>query len=257
MTTSTTRHLNFTRRQRIGRDLVDVRIRRSTDGPLLSASVELERFDLEPTARVVVEAYRQSVIERVDMGLVADNSRIEGHTLSSFADGTSILCRIKVIAEATGGGHGLILAVADKLRPESDYDDEGGRSLLPFREDASLGQRIWRLDTAGDSPVVLVNPEIGDWRDYARRPAFTALVLPEILGRICRWVARNPIDEKEDSPAKDWKDFLIDLGADFSEVDPEMEEDSLDVWVDDLVFTFCSRHHFRDQLAEILEGDDR
>lgn len=253
MTVTTRRRLNYTKRQRITRDDVQLAIRKSRHGPLLSATLHLEAYDLDPEARVVVEVYRQSTIERVEAGPAGGAGRVTDHLLGSFGDGTGLLCRVKVISTRTRQ-HGRLLAVADRLRPENDYDDPGGRALLPFREDDSLGQRVWKLDTSVEPPTIFINPRLGDWRTYAKRPPFTSLVLPEVLGRIARWVVRTPVDEDEEHPANDWRAFLVDLGADFSEVDLDTDDERLDQWADDLVSTFCARHQLQDQLVELLEG---
>lgn len=255
--TGTKRRLNYTARQRIKRERMSVRLDDSDVGPLLSASLDLDGMNLDPTGRVVIEAYRQTTIERLDIGTVAAREVLQEVPLRLFDYAEGVLCRVKVISPEGSGDPGRLLAVADQMRPSGNEGRDGAaRPLLPFRADSSLGQRVWALDLEDDEPFIRMNPRIGSWNDFARSPMFSMLVLPDVLGDICKWVIRNRMGDETEVPVSDWYEFIASLGADLSDCDSEMEADALNLVVDDVVARFSRKHNFADRLAEQLGADE-
>ena len=64
----TGRRFNYTGRRRITRDRVHAAILPGESAPELTAKVDLGDMDFDPTDRVVIEVYLQSVIERLELG---------------------------------------------------------------------------------------------------------------------------------------------------------------------------------------------
>ena len=67
MSSGTKLRINFTDRMRIERSRVHLALLPGEHLPELTATVDLEGLELDPSARVIVEAYRQTTIERLEM----------------------------------------------------------------------------------------------------------------------------------------------------------------------------------------------
>jgi hypothetical protein len=251
----TGRRFNYTGRRRITHDRVNAAILPGESGPELTAKVDLDSMGFDPSDRVVIEVYLQSVIERLELGTADAPRALVARPLQRFADVEGLRCRVKVIA-TQGSEAGLLRGIADKLRPDGD-GQQSGQSLLPFVADPSLGQRVWKLDTSEDAPVVLVNPMGGLWRNIVREPVFAQLVLPEILDRIVRWVAANRLGDEDDGPVADWTTFFESLGADTEALVQSTPEEDIDVVVEDIVRRFTGNHAFADALLQVFmeEGE--
>jgi hypothetical protein len=253
----TVRRFNYTGRQRITRDRVHLAILRGETCPELTAKVDLDGLDFAPTDRVVIEVHLQSVLERIEMGSAAAPKSLVAIPLRRFTEIDGLRCRVKVIATEEPGA-GMIRGIADHLRPRGDATDEqAGRSLLPFVPDATLGQRVWRLDTSEDSPIVRVNPMGGDWRTIVREPRFAQLVMPELLDGIVRWVASMRLGDEEDGPIADWVAFVDALGVDSDALVQGAGAEEVDLVVEEVVSRFCARFGFADALAKGFAEEDR
>jgi len=245
---SGTRRLNYTKRQRLKREHVNVTVHQplETDPPVMSASIDLTVYSLPPDANVLVEAYRHTAWQRFDFGTVGALKAPEDRTLRDdfgTAEGTQF--RVKVVAPISHGATAArILAQADNIKP-----NQAGprRSLLPLDPDPSLRDEVWRLDIdENDGPLVKVSTYlVRDRHALARSPAFLTLVLPEILRRILVWAVADgrPDDDEWDTPRGQWIRFGCGLLAQ-SEPPQELDDDdegadARDRWIDDAVTRFC------------------
>jgi hypothetical protein len=245
--------LNFTGRRRVRRDDVRLRVRDSNDSPVLDVlDLDLGQLNLPVDAKVVVEAYRQTSYMRFYAGTVGRLTFPTSQPLYEFESPETVRFRIKVVG--TGEDDGKILAAADNLRATTEADEEAPQSsLLPTVPDA-LGQMLWRLDFSNDEPKLVVNRDVGDWKGFAMLPTFTALVLPEALRQIVKWVLENleMFEEGEETPLALWVLFLAEMGHDPRDVDAE-DEGERETWADEAVDRFARRYRFLD-LVDDLTG---
>lgn len=256
---TSTRRVNFTGRKRIERAHVPtLRVTHpDDDSVLLDVQVDLDDLELDPSAVIVLDAYRKSTRERIAMGTVASPLQLAARRLELFSDPHGIQYRLAVIAPGDAGEPGVLLGVADRLRAAGEDDGPTtGRPLLPFRSDPGLGQRVWALDLNGDDPFVRINPSIGPWNDFVRQPTFAALVLPEILGQVVRWLVETRVGDEEDGPIADWVEFIDRLGCELPEPGIEPDADEMDVLVDDVAMRFASRYGFVDRLAQQIASEE-
>lgn len=252
----TGRRFNYTGRRRITRDRVNAAVLRGESSPELTAKVDLDGLGFDPSDRVVIEVYLQSVIERLELGDADAPRALVAVPLRRFTEVEGLRCRVKVIS-TEGPDAGRLSGVADKLRPDGDDEDQQtGRSLLPFVADTGLGQRVWRLDTSGDTPIVQVNPMGGQWRSIVREPHFAQLVMPEILERVVRWVAANRVGDEDEGPVADWTAFFDDLGADTDALVQTAEDEDIENVADDIVTGFSARYGFADALSAGFAEED-
>lgn len=247
--------INYTGRRRIPRDRVQLRVRTVSGIPHLDVlRLDLSGMPLPDSATLVVEAYRRSKFTRFPSGTVGSPDLPSGQTLNDFEAAESPLFRVKVVG--ADGDAGKLLAVADQLRPQEE--DEGPQTSLLSIAGAPLGQQLWKLDLNDDDPQLVVNSGVGDWKNFASSPLFTALVLPEALRQVIDWAVRDLADagEEEETPRALWVSFLADeLGQDPRGLDLA-EPDDLETFVSDAVRRFCNQHRFLDLVIDELNGEE-
>lgn len=246
--------LNYTGRKRIHRDRVQLRVRQVDGVPVLDVvRIDVEGLTLPGSATLVVEAYRRSRYIRCEAGTVASPALPTGVRLGEFEAAESPLFRVKVVSP--DGETGKLLAVLDQLRPQ--IEDEGPQISLLSVAPAELGQRLWRLDLSEDNPQLLINRNVGDWRNFAAMPLFSALVLPEALSQVIEWVVQEPaVLDEEDTPRALWVRFLTEnMGHDPREADLTEPEDR-ETFIGDVVGQFCTQYRFLDSVVHGLEGGD-
>lgn len=245
------RKLNYTSRQRIRRSDVDIVMRRSPGSPpSFDASINLRAYSFPPDAKVFVEAQRQTTLMRFPWGSVSVPVPAESRTLSAFDDGARILFRVKVTDVSAKPG--ILLGVADQLRPrEADDQPDKRIPLLPPEPD-DLGDEIWRISFEGD-PTLLVNRALPDWKATVRSEAFRALVYPAalrmILTRILLRESYTATDDFDDWRSR-WLLFAMRLpGA--GAVPPAKE--SYEDWIESSVAAFARRFSMRERYVAAKE----
>ncbi len=232
--------INFTGRKRITRDRIRIEARSPDSGGLdLRLRLDLDGFG-DVGSTVVVEAYRQASTERLVLSSPAASIDEVWH-LDTFGDGAGVGLRVKVVDR-----EGLILASADRLRPDFPESDAGD-SLLPVRPSDDLGELTHRLDLSGDEPILAVNSGIGDWRALVGSPAFQTLAFPSVLREIARWALRSDLDGGD--AIDGWRLYLEDLNGQLPDgADP----DESDAWIDEAVDVFGRRHALVTTLGALL-----
>ena len=179
------RRVNFTHRQRIPRNDVDVVLRRDDRGVFFDLSTDLSSCRFDPRARLFVEAYRQTSVMRFDFGTVSLCEPPTDRYLTEFESETEVLFRLRVTGVLEQAG--LLLGEADQLRPRSPDEQPDRRiSLLPPVPE-HLGDEVWRIEFEPE-PLLLVNRNLPDWKQTVRSETFRSLVYPaafrEILNRV-------------------------------------------------------------------------
>lgn len=237
------RRFNYTGRQRINRSDVTFRLSLPPGGtPRASVDLSLENYSLPAEADVHIEAYRQINWMRFDVGTVGDLWNTGPHLLSEFLEPEAVLFRVRVTASATAGR--VLLAEADRIPWHSDSDSAGGRSPLLIPRGEDLGDELWRLDLSGDTTLLLVNRQLGDWRAIARKPEFIYSVYPNALRMILSSILLIELDNADwdaddtDSWQGRWLAFAGRLPGMSSLPDDAIPTDRLD-WIEQAVQEFC------------------
>lgn len=238
------RRFNYTGRQRIRRE--DITIQITGDGPSppsFAAQLRLDGYDLPASARVFVEAYRQTSWQRFDFGTLGEIREPRERRLSAFGSPDGILFRLKIVEAArpdSGRRPGRILAQADRIHPR--LSDEGKRrSLLPL-DSGDFRDEVWQLEFDDtDAPVLKVSRDlVPDWRSLPHTRQFITLALPAILRCILTHILSNRPSDPEDF--SDWRNqwlrFTVTLRGVSS---PPQEDEAAESWIDDAVQAFC-RH---------------
>lgn len=245
--------LNFTGRRRVTRERVSVRLEPTCEGPVVSVDrLHLDGLDLPPEAEVYVEVYRQTGCDRFACGTVGGLQLPRQQTLDSFDELDGLLVRVKVVG--TGERAGLLLAAGRQIPPAAG-EDAPAMSLLPVQPSGDLGQRLWKLDLEGE-PTLLVNADLGDWREVTASPLFIATVFPEVVRQVALWLLEHIDDGSapEGHVAGLWHGFLLALGG-VPSVTAHEDSEEADEWADTVSAAFARRHRFVDHLRAEVETD--
>ncbi len=234
------RRLNFTNRKRIKQEHARVTLYLQEEGPAsFDVDLTLDDYDLEPSHRVHLEAYRQSAYMRFDFGTVGSITSPLDRYLSDFSSPEEILFRIKITS--LGTEHGKLIAVADKIRHRAEGEEEEDRVPLLSVISQDLDDRIYRIDFDGDMPKLVINSRLGNTQSIARNPVFISLVYPSALREI---LVRILVIEKyfETEDTLDWKaqwlKFSTNLPGIYS-IPSDTDENVLYEWIENCVSSFC------------------
>jgi hypothetical protein len=240
------RRYNYTNRQEIKR--ADVRVEIFENPLRFDAAVSLSEYRLPKDAKVFIEAYRQTTWMRFDFGPVAAVQPSADRHLTDFETSEGLLFRVKVTA--SNGSAGRLLAVADQLPFVIGSDGEGKRQpLLPVKPQ-DLGAEIWRVDYSGARPILLVNRQLGDWRNLARSPMFVCLVYPQamrdILSRVL-YIEKHFDDDNEGDWRSEWLAFGSRLAGSGEPPVADAGGDAFDDWIEEAVAAFARAHGMSDR----------
>jgi hypothetical protein len=239
----TLRRFNFTRRVRIRHEHVKIEIKRGDNGPVtFAASLALESYGFPASARVYIEAYRQTTLMRFAFGTVSLLMPETPLSLADFAVDDGVLFRVKVTS--TDEPQGLLLGEADQVpavRPE-EGPDARVPLLSPVPDD--LGEELWRLEFEG-GVILKVNRNVPDWKQLVRSDTFRALVFPAALNQVLyRVLVKEGFRSTED--LSDWRCRWLYFAGKLPGVGalPAPEADC-DDWIESAVSAFARRFSFR------------
>lgn len=246
------RRLNYTGRQRVRREHIEIRMLETAPGAPLKAQVELnlESYSFPGSATVILEAYHSSSGMRFELGRIGDINIPPELELSEVDHVGNVNFRLKVIDTASHNGR--VLGSAEKLQARSNEDDEPSdrRSLMTVHFQ-DLGHEIWRVDVAPDSrPALLINQKIPDIKHRMKQDAvIQAFLLPAAL----RIVLENLFvddgfgdDEDEAVWQRDWKEYCKkELGVPFEGASTFADRDE---WVNRCIQLFCRQAGFMKNL---------
>lgn len=236
--------LNFTGRRELDRSKIQIRVRQDDGKVTLDVlSLGLDEMGLPDTAEVAVEAYRQTIKERILCGTVANPRLRQNVHLKAFDVLDNIQLRVRVIG-GEGPTHGKILAVADHLRGAAE-DNQDSEPLLKLQR-TDLGDLVWKFDV-DNGPLLSLNKRLNDHDAIVNSAYFKALILPEFFRQVAIWVARNIEDSNDPhSTLSQWISYMNSIGVEFSvlddlETDDPSYNDMIETWASEAASTFASQ----------------
>jgi len=257
---STKKRINHTGRRKILREVIDIELHPAAMGESLSATprLDLSNMKLPEDAAVVIEAYHKSSGMRFDCGTVGNLNLPPKLELDQFDPSVTVLFRIKVVD--TDQHPGRLIASAERVRPRSEDEDKGRRSIFPIRE-CDLGHEVWRTDIDQDGgPVLKLNFRIPGFKQAILDNAMLrGLLLPAALRPVLEEIARNPSFDEDDET--DWKRDWISFCKDQLDSDPEdidrTDEEGAENWIRNAAQTFCQDNGFVDAILATMKEEIR
>ena len=255
---STKKRINHTGRKKILRDAIDIELHSASMGEPVMATprLDLSEMKLPDDAAVVIEAYHKSSGMRFDCGTVGNMNLPPKLELDQFDPSVSILFRIKVVD--TDQHPGRLVASAERIRPRSDEEEKGRRSIFPIKE-LDLGHEVWRTDLDQDAgPVLKLNYRIPGFKQaILDNPMMRGLLLPAALRPVLEEIARNPAFDEDDEAdwKRDWVTFCRDqLGADPDDID-RSDEEGKETWIRSATQKFCQDIGFVDAIVASMKEE--
>jgi hypothetical protein len=237
------RRLNYTARQRISQADVDILLHGTSGGcGTFDAAPDLSQYGFPSDARVFIEAYRQTTLMRFDFGTVSVMKPPTDRMLTDFADLEEVLFRVKVTA--VSGLSGVLLGIADRIRPRSpdETPDQRLPLLPPLPED--LDQEAWRVDFEGGT-YLLVSRHLPDWKQTVKSNTFRALVYPAAMRQILERILFIENFVSTDDPG-DWRGrWLIFAAALPGSGAVPTGRDAQSDWIESAVAAFARKFNLR------------
>lgn len=235
--------LNGTGRKRIERRHAQIELATDVGGhrPRVTARFALAELGLPAAGIIIVEAYRESFVERFAFGTVAQPGPVDIPRLSELTS-AKLLFRVKVVEPKSG----KLLALASRLGLEA-ADDHPRNELFRVRTE-DLGQEVWRVEIdEADAPALILHKDIAPTPHmWLRRPDVRATVLPAAMRTVLfgLWRRNEDLDDDDDSWAQRWFRFAQALTPTEK---PDNLEEAMWNWIDEACKGFAQRH-------QLMEG---
>jgi len=243
------RRFNYTGRKKIPREKISISLNRDNNRRPQSfrADMRLNDLHLPPESKVYIEAYHRTEVRRYVFGTVRNLIAPEDTGLADIGYSDNLKFRVLLVDES--GTHGLILAHADRIKPEASLER---RAILPVAFD-DLGRQIWRIEFAGDdnAPLLVLNRNIPNIENIARSdPQFILYVYPQVIREVLsHTVFVDGVDSQAEPDIdwhKDWLDFTKTIlpGVTIPEIlDPHQDgfdKEEVQEWINKVVEEFCA-----------------
>lgn len=238
------RRLNFTKRKKLTRDEVRIRLSERVEGEPRTFHADLNLpGELPADALVFIEAQRASPFARMRFpwGTVGAPRPPEGRVLTDFPEelGPPVF-RVKVTS--SDGTRGKLLAEAHRIQPvDPSEQPDNRRGILPISWQNNDGL-VWKLDVDDSAgPRLFIDETADPFRDLPARAYFRALIFPEVMRQVLTYILRDAdsLDELET-----WRQTWISLprlSFGFTEAYPREDDHAeQDAWVDAAV-KWCAR----------------
>ena len=249
----------FTGRKKIARKNVAI-IFRPGRPPEFEATIDLSKHhrSLRKDARVWVEAYHNTMLQRFDFGTVADCRPRERLSLTHFDEWDRPAFRVLVVAE--GRDSGVLLAACDRVNAiDPEMGAEGGRSMLKLypMPNSSMRGELWRIEHIGGDYQLWYNKDVAVIATGVRskHPEVLGLIIPAALREI---LTRERVWREAAGDTTPWTLFGQSVcgesppsSGDGSETSIEEEQD----WIDRVIAAFCrDKARFVERIAATEEN---
>lgn len=250
------RKFNYTDRVKIRREDISIKLTMYNEDNWFDADLsKLKIYNLPDESLVFLEAYRMTSWMRFSFGRLGKLSPPKNLHLSLFDTPMGIKFRVKVTA--SGDIHKL-LAEANAvplITPEQENHQKN--PLLDVVPTKKLGDEIYRVGFSESNPILYLNLEVGNYKIYAKSPAFLSLALPAIVREILTKILI--VDEwTDDTDMENWRSRWIRFIKLIPGIDdlPQTSnaEEYLD-WIQDSVAVFAKRQKLKAQFKEFWRDE--
>ncbi|MBM7332885.1 hypothetical protein [Alloalcanivorax marinus] len=243
--------INHTGRRKLRHEGLNITLVETSDGKPLSFNADLripEDLQIVQNHKVYVEAYVKASCKRFDFGVANRITPPTDLSLSELDSGANVLFRVKVVDESDGVAR--IAALADKVRPKNESDDNNRKPLLPLVS-KDLGEQLWVLaKDEGAEPILNISNAIPDFKDrIVNDPLLRAAIFPHVIREIAFILYGD--EGEEDGWVERWKEwFRISLAADF---DHDLDEEERKTAVEQIVDRFCEKKRFVSSAKALID----
>ncbi|MEZ5395596.1 MAG: hypothetical protein R2724_22665 [Bryobacterales bacterium] len=246
--------LYFTGRKKISQEQIAIEFRPGRP-PRFTAELDLSRNRLPPDAKVVVEAYHNTLLQRFDFGTVADCRPRDANQLSAFGEWDQPRFRVRVVD--VGRDPGRILASCERVaHVEPNQGGEGGRSLLKLfpRPDAEMGGELWRVESISGSYQLSYNKDAPGLENRSRAWMRRRWALSYRRRCARSWPASscgNPSAPTRAANGSHWRrPSPANLCRELCR--PSRRHDDVAAWIESAVQAFCrDRGRFVERMVEL------
>lgn len=243
---SVKRRVNSTGRKRIPHARVRVLLDPIKPNQPLAATpnIDLQGMEFPDEATIVFEAYQRSTAMRFGLGTLEKPLGPTKLQLNELDPAGSVLFRLKVVSQ--GEHEGRLLGSAERLRPASDDEGKGKRSLFPV-DLRDLGPLLWKVEIGDAGPRLLLNYAVPGFIERVQKdPLVQGVLLPSALKTVLDRLSTDASSDDEDEGAwqADWLKFCredLRLADDPSDLKTDEERED---WVNDGVRRFCKSRNF-------------
>jgi len=250
------RRFNYTNRTRIRREDIVITLREQNGDNWFDADlIKLANYELPSESLVFLEAYRLTNWMRFSYGHIGKLTPPKNLHLKLFDSPEGVKFRLKVTA--AGDVHKL-LAEADAISLLTQDQAEGIKEpLLPVMPSKELGDEIYRVDFSEGHPVLLINSEVGNYKDVGRSAAFISLAIPAVLREILTQIII--VDERIDDEDMDdwhsrWIRFIKQLPG-IGELPRMDDNEECSDWIQNAVAVFAKKQKLRAQFKEFWRDE--
>jgi hypothetical protein len=252
--------INHTGRRKIDKQHAIVALRDEPVGTrrgwYFELQLDLSSYPLPPDARLFVEASRQAVLMRFDLGTI--NTRLPlstlQRTLTDFnPDPDGVKFRLKV-TQPDGPDAGKLLAEADGIRP--DIDNSGVFPLIDLVAANDLGQVPWELQlvpTDSALPLLRINQALGG-KDYARNPDAKPLLMYAAAREVFTALIGTATDDLDPDDEHHWATLWSRYATEvLQQPDPQSIDNSPEAtkqWIDAAAAAFADKLKLVDSVVQ-------
>lgn len=244
------RTFNYTNRQNVVQDLVEINVTSIDGATSFTASIKSADLDFPGDAKVFFEAYYGPTTYRFDFGTFSAIQQPSNTDISALKRLTDkMYFRLKIV----DAENGLVLGVADKI--DLADDPQKGRETIFYVNAVEMDTReIWRLNfEANDEgiPVLEINSSIEGIREIAKTdPRFFSLVYPAAIRIILERIVENKSLTRDGANWESkWIIFIEDVLNVNTTPENDVSEDDVHHWYDDVVRAFCFRNKLYEQFV--------
>ncbi len=243
------RTFNYTGRRKIEASELQIDYQIDEQGmPFFDVSFNLDKDHLADHCSIYIEAYNRNTLQRFCFGTVGAIQNPEDRRLSEIDLSGPTLFRAHIV---DGTEHvGRLVASANRLKPQSD-DDEDRRSSLFVLRARPLGEQTWKVEfETGGKPELVINSRIpSPFEQLKTNALFQSLILPAAFRQILMFYILD--ENEEDEIVQDWLNFAESI---FEERPEGGDASSLMNWVDDVVDRFSDSFSLCSMLINRMEN---
>ena len=256
------RQIRLTGRKQLPRSSVDIRMLSAKHSgkvkslPVVGLTIVKPQFydNFPRSARIRLRLIENKFAETLEFGTLG-NPRVTvdlEHTAFRVPS-----CQLRIVASDLGK-KGRLLGSTNtwNLSTDDDSAESTQNDAILLFQPQDLGQRAWKLHIRdSDYPVVYVNERVANCRAWAKAdPVFLNCVLPEVVRQVFIEIFQNQLHSDQL-----WAQHWLTWAEDFisgTDLQPITDLTHREIWIDELIESFCKTHKFNEKLLQHLIRDD-